>query len=601
MPKPPTKGGAESHAQPKPAPSNPRLTRSSAQAVASSKPASQHNITNELSSKEHNKDRNAEETTDVATPAANRITSTPITLLQPIVEALNKILDGEGSMEHIIDGIFRYIRESGKAERITREKREIQAEVSALQKAFRADLGRMQDDLAMRLDGITSTINVTLETTEKVLNITEGIKGSSSDIISKIGKVTNVADKIADTTQSYRDALVSKQAQTHKASAPPRILGDMERRAKQILVDIYDEEGNNTLEKSLAELVDKANEALDKMSNMDKPETVKVEAALKTKKNAILLTLNSKEAANWIREPSNEVTFADAFSKGAHIREREYILVAPRVLLTFDPENPDHLREIEETNSLPKLIIRKARWIKPAERRRKGQTLAHAILTITSVNAANLLIKDGLRICGSMVRPTKQKLEPAQCMKCRRWGHFADRCLESEDTCGTCGEKHRTNACKNSTKLHCVLCNVNTHTSWDRSCPEFIRRCAAIDEHNPINSMPFFPAEQDWTLALDHRPSRIPLDERFPAKYAVNSLPILDPKAKQRRKGQNNVGKPTPNNPNLIPVPEKNRYANKEPGELADDEEGIPVQFREPLPMIGNSEGDVTQQTPTWI
>jgi hypothetical protein len=93
------------------------------------------------------------------------------------------------------------------------------------------------------------------------------------------------------------------------------------------------------------------------MSDADKPETVKVKATLKTKKNAILLTLNSKEVANWIREPGNEVTFTDNFSKGAHIWEREYILVAPRVLLTFDPENPDHLREIKETNALPKLII----------------------------------------------------------------------------------------------------------------------------------------------------------------------------------------------------------------------------------------------------
>jgi hypothetical protein len=89
--------------------------------------------------------------------------------------------------------------------------------------------------------------------------------------------------------------------------------------------------------------------------------------------------------------------------------------------------------------------------------------------------------------------------------------------------------------------------------------------------------MPFFPAEQDWTLALDHRPSRIPLDERFPAKFVVNSLLVLDPRVRQCRKGPNNVGKPTPNNPNLIPVPGKNRFSNKEPGELANDREGIPT------------------------
>ena len=383
--------------QPILAPSNPRLTRSAAQAVAAGKPNSQQKLTKELSPKEHNKDIIiVDETTDMAVPATKRTTSTSIMLPQPVVEALNKILDGEDSTERIIDGIFRYIRESERTEKVAREKQEVQAKVSALRKAFRADLGKLENNLTIWLDGITSITNVILETTEKALSTSKEIKSSSNDIISNLGKVTNVADKIADTTQSYRDVLVTRQAQMHKASAPPRILGDMEWRAKQILIDIYDEEGTNTLDKSLEELVVKANEVLTKMSDADKPEEVKVKAALKTKKNTILLTMNSKEAANWIREPSNEATFADAFSKGAHIQEREYILVAPRVLLTFNPENSEHLREIEETNSLPKLIIRKVRWIKPAERRRKGQTLAHATLMITSVNTADKLIKEGL-------------------------------------------------------------------------------------------------------------------------------------------------------------------------------------------------------------
>jgi hypothetical protein len=218
----------------------------SIQAVAAGKPASQQSETKELSAKEHNKDRNMEGTSDMAATATNRITSILITLLQPIVEALNKILDGEDSMEHIIDGIFRYIRESEKMERLTREKQEVQVEVSALCKAFRADLSKLQDNFSIHLDGITSIINVTLETTEKVLTISEEIKGSSSDIISKLGKVTNIADKIADTTQSYCNVLVMRQAQMHKASTPPRILGDIECRAKQILINIYNEKGNNT-------------------------------------------------------------------------------------------------------------------------------------------------------------------------------------------------------------------------------------------------------------------------------------------------------------------------------------------------------------------
>ena len=220
--------------QPIPAPSNLRLTRSAAQAVAASKPNSQQKLTKELSPKEYNKDIIVDETTDMAVPVTKRTTSTSITLLQPIVEALNKILDGEDSTERIIDGIFRYIRESERMEKVAREKQEVQAKVSALRKAFKTDLGKLENNLTIRLDGITSITNVILETTEKALSTSEEIKSSSNDIISNLGKVTNVADKIADTTQSYCDILVTRQAQMHKASAPPRILGDMERRAKQI-------------------------------------------------------------------------------------------------------------------------------------------------------------------------------------------------------------------------------------------------------------------------------------------------------------------------------------------------------------------------------
>jgi hypothetical protein len=84
------------------------------------------------------------------------------------------------------------------------------------------------------------------------------LKGESSNILNRIGKVTSVADKIADNTQSYCDALVSRQSPTHKASVDPKVLGDIDRKAKQILVDMFDEEGVNTLEKSLTELIAKA-------------------------------------------------------------------------------------------------------------------------------------------------------------------------------------------------------------------------------------------------------------------------------------------------------------------------------------------------------
>jgi len=527
--------------------------------------------------------------TDGAILFPSRFTTTTIGLLQPIVTELNKVIRAEVTIAQFIEGAFTYIKEAEKDNWTSSQKAEANAETNAIHLAIRKDLDMLHGSLTGHLNGITASTNVILETVEKTLKATEDLKGGTNDLICRVGNVTSVADKIASTTQSYRDVLVARQAPSHKNNVDPKVLGDMERKAKQILIDTFDEEGTNTLEKSQLELVDKANEVISKLTDASKPEKARVDSAIKTKKGAILLTLNSKEAAAWIREPEIEMAFADSFAKGAHIRDREYSLVLPSVPLTFEPDNETHLREVEEVNSLPYRAIRKARWIKPVGRRRPEQTRAFAILTVSSVDTANKLIKDGIAICSNIIRPTKQKQEPVQCMKCRRWGHFAANCPDAEDTCGTCGGKHRTSNCDRKDKLHCVSCGDNSHASWDRACPEFIKRCALLDERNPLNGMPFFPTDQDWTLVS--RPSRIPLEERFPATFAVNSLQYTAAKpagaAPQRKMAAKRATKAPRENPNWIPLPSKNNNNNnpapKEAGELT-EQEGEPSWAREPTP-----------------
>ena len=601
-----------SEGAPPPKPAASRVTRSGTLIASTSKPSS--DTKGKPTKDQHNEPIAEAEDNDVSPRLARKEFSTSIATLQPVVEALNKILDGNGSTIEIIKWIFKYIREMESAERENKEKLEMQAEVSSFRKAFKQDLSQLQDDLARRLNGIMDILNVTFETSEKALKVAEDIKGKTSDIISDVGKVTSATVKIADTTQSYRDALMSKQTPANKSSVDPKVLSDIERKDRQLLIDIFDEEGFCTMDKSLTELTDMANAALDKMSDGEKPEKVKVEGIHKTKRNAILLTLNSREAATWVKEVGNEETFANAFSKGAHIRAREYNLIVPRVPLTFNPKRDNDLREIEETNGLPTRVIHKARWIKPVEHRKPGQTHAYAVLTITSVDIANKLIRDGVGICGSFSRPTKQKQEPTQCMKCRRWGHFADKCPESEDTCGTCGDKHRTSACKSENKLFCVSCLDTSHASWDRSCPEFTRRCEIINERNPVNNMPFFPAEQDWTLAV--RPARVPLKEHFPASFSVNSLPLhgrrqqgAPSKAKHVQAtvgtGRKELPRASADNltsSNCIPVPEKNKYAANSAATPSGYVE--PAWYHVPIGDKGtgtwennNNEGEVTQRS----
>jgi hypothetical protein len=93
----------------------------------------------------------------------------------------------------------------------------------------------------------------------------------------------------------------------------------MEHRAWQILINIFNEDDNNTLARSLTEQVTKANEILGKIVDTDKPTKVNVESALQTQKGGLVLTLNSKEAANWLRIPEHEMAFTEGFFKGSHI------------------------------------------------------------------------------------------------------------------------------------------------------------------------------------------------------------------------------------------------------------------------------------------
>jgi hypothetical protein len=141
------------------------------------------------------------------------------------------------------------------------------------------------------------------------------------------------------------------------------------------------------------------------------------------------------------------MAFTEGFSKGSHIRERSFNLIIPRVPIVFKLENRMHHREIREVNGLKDHSIWKVRWIKLVARRCMGQMHAYAVLTVLSAEYTNTLIRDGLIVCGIRVRPEKQKMEPIQCMKCRKWGHFSGECTASDDTCGTCGGEHHMNTC----------------------------------------------------------------------------------------------------------------------------------------------------------
>ncbi|KAI0026639.1 hypothetical protein K488DRAFT_22400, partial [Vararia minispora EC-137] len=207
-----------------------------------------------------------------------------------------------------------------------------------------------------------------------------------------------------------------------------------------------------------------------------------------------------EQAATWVRSEGKS-DFHEAIPIHATVKERLFHVMALFVPLHFQPEQERDLREIEHVNQIdPESIIR-ARWVKPTHFRREGQEVGHAILTFASAETANKLLLNGMVICGKRISGTKMKKEPIRCLKCQTYGHFANACMATEDTCGKCGEKHRTADCKNPFGTFCVSCQTNDHASRDRVCPEFQRKCEAYDSHHPENGLAFFPTDEPWTWA----------------------------------------------------------------------------------------------------
>jgi len=365
--------------------------------------------------------------------------------LRKIAAAIGQIISNnilDNTTKQSLEDILTFTLKEKEKEDQTLAKTVALVEESTIRKSIRMDLMEMYHAIDKRLNSIQDTINETLTSSSKLIIDMENVAAATKDLTGKVGKITDTAERIATDTLKYRDAVLTRPMQTIRASTDPKVLEDLERKSRQILVEHFDTEGTNLLSKSLTELTSKANEAISMVKDSGKPKDIKVQTLFKTRQGALVLTLESKEAVAWIKQPEIEIVFTTAFAEGSHIAERLYSLIAPSVPISFDPKDDKHLCEVEEANGLRTKEIVKAKWIKPIGRRRPDQTCTFAIIMLSSADSANILIRDRMNIFNVRVRPTKQKAEPVQCMKCRKWGHFASDCQADKDTCGTCRDSH---------------------------------------------------------------------------------------------------------------------------------------------------------------
>ena len=401
--------------------------------------------------------------------------------------------------------------------------------VMLLHESLKADLLVVQNTLATKFKELENDHKKLILTTDSLSKTTDSLQTTTRDLENKVVKVNDTTDKLASTTMSYRDAFMANPNSMNRPNTDPKVLSGIDKKARQILIGFDSLTDNPTLGACTGQLRDKANDIIKNLDGAARPKDIYVGDVARTRDGSLLLLLDSKESADWLREFDIEDKFTEKFAPGACIRERKYNILMRWVPITLDTKDRKHHREIEEVNGLPTHSIQSTRWIKPVIRRRAGQTRAHAVFTVNNAEVANWIIKDGIDIFGTRPKAEKTKQEPTQCLKCRGWEHKAQDCTADKDVCGTCGDNHRTSTCNNKSSVYCASCKTNDHASWDRACPEFIRRCAIYNERHPENNMVYFPTEQDWTLTT--RPDRIPLEERFPKHFANNIIPVTNCKS----------------------------------------------------------------------
>ncbi|KAJ7171590.1 hypothetical protein C8R43DRAFT_845499, partial [Mycena crocata] len=109
--------------------------------------------------------------------------------------------------------------------------------------------------------------------------------------------------------------------------------------------------------------------------------------ASKQRSGPVVLHLNSVEAATWLKTKMPQ--FLAAMGGTSIYKQRLLNVVVEFVLVSFDPSRDGALHVVESDNGYRKGSILKARWIKPVERRRDGQQVAHAVFGFEDAPTAN--------------------------------------------------------------------------------------------------------------------------------------------------------------------------------------------------------------------
>ncbi|KAJ7351175.1 hypothetical protein DFH08DRAFT_694764, partial [Mycena albidolilacea] len=108
----------------------------------------------------------------------------------------------------------------------------------------------------------------------------------------------------------------------------------------------------------------------------------------------ISLHMNDDAATSWLK--ANMEEFLGRMGGTSVYKERLCNVLVRFVPVSFDPAARGALDVVSDNSGFPRGALTKARWIKPPERRRAGQRVAHAVFGFSDPHAANGVMREGM-------------------------------------------------------------------------------------------------------------------------------------------------------------------------------------------------------------
>ena len=263
----------------------------------------------------------------------------------------------------------------------------------------------LTDAIDLHLRSATDSFLTSLDAA--VASTMKKIIENATEVLAKITVSTN---KITESAKSYSDILKlttapARPGQPAHQGLHPRQKATQAIKDRRILIDFTSAEALQRLKTvSNTALVEKANLSLRVLDNADGR---KFHTATRIRNGGVLMEMSNADDIAWLTSTDIKDLFLTAFEPTASFKPPSFSIFVQFIPFSFTPSTDIDLREIEEVNSMARDSVIRAKWVKPPTRRAKSQSCGHLILTLSSPQAANKILTDGLRIAHKLVFATK--------------------------------------------------------------------------------------------------------------------------------------------------------------------------------------------------